>query len=265
MFNVVRRLARRYLVFLIAAIVVLAGFQLIIPAVISTLNLPAMLGGVLALLPPTVGAALGEQVFGGMSATGLLAFGWNHPITHAAGTAVAVVLGARAIAGEIETGTLELVLAQPISRAAYLAGNLLFGFGALLALCSIGVLGTLLGTRIFDIAVSTLGIARVAANFLLLLFALYAATLLASAFMREGGRALGVGVLLAVISFLVLTVALLWPQAAALQSYTLHSYYNSRDVLVSGRIPFRSVAVLGSWIALCLAGTYWRFSTRDVP
>ena len=83
-------------------------------------------------------------------------------------------------------------------------------------------------------------------------------------FLREGGRALGIGVLITVASFLVHTVALLWTRAAFLKPYTLHAYYAPRDVLAGGFAPL-SVAVLGSWIVLCIAGAFWHFARRDVP
>jgi ABC-2 type transport system permease protein len=264
--NVLRRAAGRYAVFLLVTTVVVAAFQLIIPAVISTLDMENVIGNVLAMLPPGIGAALGDQVFGGLSTVGLLGFGWNHPIAHAAGTALAVVLAARAVAGEIENGTLELVLAQPISRAAYLGSQVAFGVLALTVLCAAGTLATFWGTRAFGIeGIAVSGIVRVAASFLLLLLALYAVTLLASAFLREGGRALGIGFLVAVTSFLVHTVALLWTKAAFLKPYTLHAYYLPRDVLTSGRFAPLSLAVLGGCTVVCIGGAFWHFARRNVP
>ena len=264
--NVMRRLAGRYLVLLCVTIAVLTAFQLIIPAAIVALDMPSLIGGVMANLPGGVGAVLAEQLFGGLSATGLLGFGWNHPITHAAGTAVAVVLGARAVAGEIETGTLELVLAQPISRTAYLGAHILFAALALTLLCTAGMLGTLLGARAFHLeGVAAAGIVRVAANYLLLLSGIYAVTLLGSAFGREGGRALGIGFLIAVLSFLVNTVSMLWEKAAFLEPYALHTYYSPRDVLASGRVAPVALIVLGSWTLVCLGLAYWRFVRRDIP
>jgi ABC-2 type transport system permease protein len=245
---------------------VLATFQLIIPAVMSTFDMQDVLGNVLSMLPPGIGAALGEQVFGGLSSVGLLGFGWNHPIMHAAGTAVAVVLGARAVAGEIENGTLELVLAQPLSRTAYLGSQVAFAVSALVALSAAGALGTAAGTRTFAIAgIATAGVLRVATSFFLLLLALYAVTLLASAFLRDGGRALGIGFLVAITSFLLHTVALLWTRATFVKPYTLHTYYAPRDVLTSGRVPALSIAVLGGCTAVCMAGAFWHFLRRDIP
>lgn len=266
MSNIARRLVGRYAVLLSIAAVVMGGFELITTAVVSTLNMPELIGGVLAVLPPNIALVLGDQVFGGLGTTGMLGFGWNHPIAHSAGTAVAVVLGARAVAGEVENGTLELVLAQPISRRAYLTAHIAFAVVALTLLCAAGAVGTLVGARMFAIEdVSVVAVASVAVNFLLLLFALYAATLLASAFGREGGRALGMGVLLAVTSFLVHTVALLWSDVSGLRPFALHTYYAPRDVLAAGTIPFLSIAVLGGWALVCSGAALWRFARRDIP
>jgi ABC-2 type transport system permease protein len=266
MLNVMRRLAWRYAVLVALTALVLGAFQFIVAAVTASLDMNALIGGVLALLPPGLGSALAQQVFGGLDAHGLLAFGWNHPIVHAAGGAAAVVFGAHAIAGEIENGTLELVLAQPLARGTYLGANLLFAIATLALICAAGVLGTLVGARVYALDAPPLSaVAAIAANLLLLLVALHAIALLASAFGREGGRALGIGFMVTVTSFLVYTVALLWPAAAALEPYTLHAYYEPRDVLATGAIPLRSVAVLGSVSLLALGTAMWRFRTRDVP
>ena len=263
--NIIRRLAGRYAVLFIVVTIVFAGFEFIMPAVISTLYLPSILGNMLALLPPGAATTLVDQIFGGLSPIGLLGYGWNHPIAHAVGTALAAVLGARAVAGEADNGMLELVLAQPISRTSYLAAHLSFALLALALFCALGVLGTFIGVRLFEVAdVPMLRIGFVAGNFFLLLTVIYAATLLASVLAREGGRALGVGVLITVVSFLLFTIALLWPDAAVLRTYTLHNYYVPRDLLVTGTIAPLPLAVLIGSSLLCLSLAFWRFNRRDI-
>jgi ABC-2 type transport system permease protein len=266
MSNVLRHLARRHLTLLAVTTVVLASFEFIIPGIIVTLDMPNLIGGVLAMLPPALGTALGEQFFGGLTADGLLAFGWNHPIAHAAGTAIAVVLGARAVAGEADLGTLELTLAQPISRTRYLLAHVVFAGIALLLLCTAGMCAMVAGTHVFGgAALPFPRIAPIAANYFLLLLSLFAVTLLTSVYAREAAHALGAGFIVAVVSFLVFTVAMLWPRAAWLGPFTLHAYYEPREVLMSGRIATLSIIVLVVWSAACLLLAFVHFNRRDVP
>jgi ABC-2 type transport system permease protein len=264
--NIVRLLIRRYASFAVMTTLLFAGFEFIIPAVIATLDVSAILGDVLARLPPVLAAGLGQQMFGGLGTAGLIGFGWNHPVAHAAGTALAVVLGARAVAGEIETGTLELVLAQPITRGGWLAANVMVAGMALASFCLLGVFGTALGARVFEIEpISFAALLQVGVNLFLLLSALFTASLLASTFHRESGPALAIGFLLAVGSFLVNAIAALWPAAAFLEPYALHSYYMPREVLTSGSLQPTAIGVLCGCVVITLGAAVWRFSRRDVP
>jgi len=144
----------------------------------------------------------------GATDNAMLAFGWNHPITHIIGTAVAITLGARAVAGEIENGAIELVLAQPVSRAHYLTAHILFAAFAILSIAVLGVLATAIGQRVF--ALEPFPPARLALlllAFLLLQLAIFAITLIASTFGREGGRAALAGLFVAVVSYMVGAIA----------------------------------------------------------
>src|SRR5262245_17697707 len=119
MLNIVRRLSFQYLVFLIAAGIVLSGFQFLLCAIVASIDLSAAYSQLLVFAPPVVRTAVEQFMLGG-SPAGVLAFAWNHPVTHALVTAVAITLGTRVVAGEIENGAIELILAQPISRIRYL-------------------------------------------------------------------------------------------------------------------------------------------------
>src|SRR5215470_6018544 len=109
MLNITRRLLFQHRWFLIASSVLFAGFQFLTYGIISSVNLPSMFDQFLAVAPPVLRAMIEQSMLSGSTA-GILAFTWNHPVTHALMTAVAITLGARAIAGEIENGAIELVL-----------------------------------------------------------------------------------------------------------------------------------------------------------
>jgi len=196
----------------------------------------------------------------------MLAFGWNHPVAHALLSAVAITLAARAIAGEVENGAIELVMAQPVSRARYFAAHLLFGIGALAAMLLAGLAGTALGQRVWGL--EAFGVSRLAAlflNALLLQLAVYGITLVFSAFGREAGRVALGGVLVAVISFLVNAVATLWSKAAFVKPWSLHSWFEPRDILIQGELAGSSVLVLAVVAGAAIGAAFARFARRDLP
>ena len=128
--NLLKRLARRLGLFAGVITAVLAGFEFVICAVVSTINVPALFAELAKSLPPLMKDLI-VQYIGGFGPADLLAFGWAHPVALALGAAAAIVLASRAVAGEIEAGTLELVLSQPLSRDRYFAGQVVFGLAVL--------------------------------------------------------------------------------------------------------------------------------------
>jgi ABC-type transport system involved in multi-copper enzyme maturation permease subunit len=72
-------------------------------------------------------------------------------------------------------------------------------------------------------------------------------------------------VLLAVLSFLVNAIATLWSKAEFAKPYSLHSYFDPRQVLVNDQLSGASLAVLAIVTALATAAAYVRFARRDLP
>jgi ABC-2 type transport system permease protein len=262
--NILRRLAARHRVFLISCAVVLAGFQLLICAIVSSIDVGTAIEQILAFAPPALRPLIEQSMVG--SPQGMLAFGWNHPVTHAVITAVAITLAARAIAGEVEHGAIELILSQPISRARYFTAHATFGVSAIGLVVVSGIAGSILGRSLF--ALDPLDVShawRLVANLVLLQAAIYSVTLLVSSFSREGGQAAVAGVFVAVVSYLVEVVASMWRQAAFLHPYALHSYYDPRRILTEGQLPVAAIPVLAGFIIVTGAAACIRFHRRDLP
>lgn len=265
MINIIRREIQRNWIFLLAVMIVLGGFEFLVCAMVATIDVEKAFNQMLAFAPPLFRAIIEQNMLGG-SPAGVLSFGWNHPVAHALFTAVAIALPARAIAGEVENGAIELLLAQPMSRSEYFAAHLIFGVGALSAVLLAGVLGTTVGQLVYSL--NAFGWEKLGAlfvNALLLLLAIYAITLAASAHGRESGRVALVGVLVAVISYLINAVATLWSKAEFLKPYSLHHYLDPREVLVNGYLAPSSVAVLATVAILGIAIAYTHFARRDLP
>jgi ABC-2 type transport system permease protein len=263
--NLLRRLAGRFGIFLGIAAAVLAGFEFLICAIVSTINLPAVLGELMKSVPPLMKDLI-VQYIGGFGPADLLAFGWNHPIALAVGAAASIVLASRAVAGEVEAGTLELVLSQPVSRTRYLAGQVAFGLAGLAAMSLAGAMATWLGQRVYGIEALGLGtLAALAVNFFLVQTAWFALTLLFSVLGREAGRVAFAAFLAALLSYLVQVIAGLWSKAAFLLPYSPNAYYDPRVILREGAVPAKSAAVLGGLSLCCILLAWARFRRRDIP
>ena len=265
MSNIIRRLFFHNRLFLIATAVVLCAFPFLTSAIVVSINLPTAFEQFLVFAPPALRAVIEQTMVGG-SAAGMLAFAWNHPVTHALVTAIAITFGARAVAGEIENGVIELILAQPVSRTRYLAAHIVFAVLSMTLIALAGLFGMLIGQTVFGI--DWFGwdrMARLFVNILLLQMSFYSLTLLFSSFGREAGRVASLSVLVAIVSFLINVLATLWTKAAFMKPYSLHSYYDPRAILVDGHLATSSIVVLGLFAFLAAAGAFTRFLTRDLP
>jgi ABC-2 type transport system permease protein len=265
MLNLVRRQLAHDWPLLLAVMLLLGTFEYLLCAMVGSVDVEGAFGEITRFAPPLVRDLIERNMPGGSPAA-VLSFGWNHPVAHALLAAVAITLAARAIAAEVESGAIELVMAQPLSRAEYFLAYLAWAVVALCAAIAAGIAGMALGQRVFELPPFT-G-ARMAAlfvNALLLQLALYGIALLASAFAREAGRAALVGVLAAVVSFLVNVVATLWTRAAFAKPYSLHHYYEPREILADGRLATSSVVVLAVVATVTIAAAFARFARRDLP
>jgi ABC-2 type transport system permease protein len=264
--NLLRHSLARHGWLLLASTALLAGFQLLICAAVSSVDVAAALETVLHSLPPLLREMVASQLFGSFTSSGLLAFGWNHPVAHAIGAAVPIILAASAVAGESESGALELVLSQPISRRGYFASQIVFALAAILLVSAGGLLGTMLGQRIFGMErFGASLLARLALNYAALQAAAYGITMVLSAGAREGGPVATAGFLVVLASYFAQVIGSLWSRAAFVLPWTLHEYFSPRNILVGHGTIARPVATL---LAVAVAGlllAWARFRARDLP
>jgi len=259
--NLLRHVASRHARFVLSLGVLLGAFQFLICAAVSSVNVGGALETLVRSLPPLFQNLVASQLLGGFSPSGLIAFGWNHPVAHALGAAIAIVLATRAIAGAIE-----LLLSQPLSRRSYFGGHVVFAVLSVVSVSALGILGTALGQRVFGM--ERFGIAallRLAGNYAALQAAVYGITLLVSSFGREAGPVSSTGYLLVVLSYFAEAIGRIWSRAAWILPWTLHDYFRPQTILVDQGGILRPLAVLGA-VALAGASLAWaRFRTRDLP
>ena len=264
-FNLLRHTMARQLPFLGVCGLLLGLFQFLICAAVSSVNIGAALETILRSLPPALQSLVSTQ-FGGLSQGGLLAFGWNHPIAQALGTAVAIVLAARAVAGEIESGAVEFLLSQPLSRATYFATQVLFALMALASMSLVAMAGTMAGQSVFHIPLfGVRPLLTLAFNYFLLQSAWFGLTLVFSAHGHEGGRVAGLGFLIALGSSFGQVVGRLWSGAAFVLPWTLHQYFSPQSILIEGAPNAGAFATLGAVTIVAIGFAAWRFRRRDLP
>jgi len=264
--NLLGRLLARHAVLLGGCALTFGGFEFLICAFVSTFDLAGLARELTRSLPPFLQLIVGDQLAAFLSAPGLVAFGWDHPVAHVLGAAVAVILASRGVAGEIESGQMELVLGGPVRRSGYLGAVCLHGLGALAVLSLAGLAGTAAGKLAFGRELfGGANLFRLALNFFLLQAAWFGLTLACSAFGRENGRVAGIGFSLALVSYIGQAVGRLLPWLAWVLPYSLYSYFSPRAVLLDGRLAGTSVAVLAGVAAAGISLAFWRFARRDIP
>jgi beta-exotoxin I transport system permease protein len=256
---------RRQGPFLVACALLLGAFQFLIGTIVHSIHLGSMLESLMKSLPPLMQTLIVSQ-FGGLSERDILAFAWNHPVTHALGTAVAIVFAARAIAGEIETGTLELLLVEPLTRRSYFMTRVTAGLGALVVLSLAGIAGSALAQEVYHLqSFERAQMLVLGVDYFLLLAAWFAITLAFSAYGNEGGRVASAGFLVALVSYILQVIGGLWPAADFLLPWTLHHDFVPRTILIERGPVVRPLLTLGAVTIVALGVAARHFERRDVP
>jgi ABC-2 type transport system permease protein len=247
--------------------VLLAGFQVLMCTIVSSINIEGAIREISESLPPLVQTFISEEFVLGLSSRGLIVFAWSHPVVLALLAAPMILLASRAIAGEIEAGTMELLLSQPLARSTYLTTQIIFALGVLLALAGTMLLGVSLGLSLFNLhqVLPWRTFLPVAINLVSLQIAIYGVTLLLSATAREGSRVANVALLFVLVSYLVQAVARLWPKIQFLSIYTIFNYYSPQQIVMNNSTPWRNMLILFG-VAFITGGLGWRkFMRRDIP
>ena len=171
---------------------ILAGFQVLLVLVATTLQTTRSFNLLTALIPLPGPQSFGPGALMLASFAGMTTFGYFHPIVVLA----LLQLGAYAAtepAGEIEWGLFDLELARPVRRSTIVARSLLVSFGVTTATVAAMAAGTWGGLHAFAPPGAAwpdpLRVAALAAHLLMLSWVFAAAGLAAAAFARRRGAA----------------------------------------------------------------------------
>lgn len=252
--------AQRARVVLIA--LALAVWAFLMPVIYATFG--RQLGVIMqsGIIPPAFLRLLGADPF---SLTGAVALGAVHPFALALQVTYPVGFAAAAIAGERQRGTLEVLLSRPVSRRSVFL-TLLFaivGFGVLTTAAE--TLGTVAGAVAYGVGdqLDAGQIAFLALNTVLLLAALAGISLAASASFDRLTPALGIGLAVVLLGYVLEVLGTLWPDAAFLQPLSPFHYLHPLEVL-AGRGAVSDLVVLAVVTVAAAAFGLWHFPRRDL-
>jgi hypothetical protein len=235
----------RTLVAVLAAVLLL--FQVLLVRVAAALQESAGFGRLAAFAPPFVRNLAGESLLSFASFSGIVCFGYFHPMIIAALSALVTAV-ATEIPAEIETRFVDAVLVRPVPRAALVTRSVvllvLLPAAVLLAMTA----GTAAGLRwLAPAGVPLPGAALIgslALNLWALLVAIGGAALAVGAASRRrslAGSAVGVA---ALALFLVDYLARSWDPAKAVAWVSPFHYSQAMDLIVGRPLSFAHLGVL---------------------
>ena len=208
------------------------------------------------------------SAFGGgnvLSLDGSVALGLIHPISIALAAILAIGHPLAAIAGERERGTLEVLLARPIARRRVYATALVAMVAFVAVALAADLVGIVAGAAAFGVA-GELHPARLLvawANQVLLLVALGAIALAASAASDRLAPALGGVLAFTIASYALEFLGALWPRIAGLRPWSLFHYFQPAAILAGDADPADFVVLAAVAVAATACGL-WLFPRRDL-
>ncbi len=229
-------------------------------------GLPGGMGMLIDLLPDTVRGFVGSSELDLLTANGMLAVAYNHPLTKVALSVFAVGLTAGAIAGELERGTLDLILARPVRRYELLLGSGLATVLAALLVGGITFLGTVIGANIGGVSgdVTWNYFVWLAFSTTALVLAMSGFGYLFSTLARRGGQAAGwTGGLIAGMFFLD-WFGSLWDKVEPLTALSLFHYHTPTAIIMNQANGWINTTVLLIVAVLTFAAAIVIFERRDL-
>lgn len=206
--------------------------------------------------------------FGGgdlFSLPGAIALGFIHPFAIAIISVIAVGVPIISIVAERQRGTLEVLLARPVSRHSLMVVVLVVGIAALAlllaALLGSGVVGAMAAGVGAELEIGRLPL--VWAMGLLLSGAFLAIALAASVSFDRTMPALGVTLLILLVSYLFEVIASLWTDMRGLGDLSLFHYVRTKELL-GGQLRPTDVLVIGGVGLIALVWAWVVFPRRDI-
>ena len=171
-------------------------------------------------------------------------------------TVFSIIVGGALLAGEESAGTLEVLLSQPLARRALFLGKLVGAAVAVVAILLLAGLGFLISGQFVDLEGEVTAAELAIAPFVLLPFAWFmiAVTMLVATLTPTRGRAAGLMILGAVVSYVLNIVAGLAESLSWLRFFSAYHYSDAQRVLTEGaHWPNQAVLLIAALVCAALA------------
>ncbi len=247
--------------------ILLGGFQLILIVVARSIQRNGGFEDLTNLLPGFVRELLGPSLVSFMSFAGIVSLGYFHLAVMGSLVALSITL-ATMPTSEIETGFIDLILSRPLARHWIVTRTIIVIVLSIAVVLALMMAGTWTGLETLapkNIAWPSAKLIRsLAINLGLLMLSWSGVALAIGSISRRRSIAGGVAGLLALTTFLLDYVGLLWKPAEPYAWLSPFRYYRPFDLVMGSPLPARNLVVLGAIAVAGFAGAYVLFSRRDI-
>lgn len=252
---------------LVAASLVLGGFQLLTVAAATALTETSSFALIAQYVPSFLQRGIGSDALLIASFKGTVAFGYFHPVIVIMLTVLASYYAAEP-AFDVESGLVDVVLARPVPRHRLLTRSVVLALGAPVTVVSAMALGTWTGLSWFAPAgaerPTAAALLRLMVTLVAVAWCLGALALAVASRSRRWSAAFGAAVLGSVLLYLVDFLAIGWPMWRRVSWLSPFHYYPALTLLSGAEPVLPNVAVLLGAATVCISLAYWEFSRRDL-
>ena len=243
---------------------VLVIFQVLVVVAASYLREQQGFSQLVALLP-----VVAQQFFGAFlsSFTGMVAFGYWHPVVVIAFVGVAIIVASEP-AADVESGVVDLTLARPVPRARVITRSVLVTslttvvLVVLMAASSAASLTGVAGTDAVGPVMKVVG--KLAANLVAVSWCVGSLALAASAVLSRRGSAAGGAGVIAFALYLLNAIAEISPRFKPYGPYSPFHYYQPMAIVAGGSGWMGDILLLVGVAAVFCAIAYLAWSRRDL-
>ena len=267
LFALIAQSLRRVRKFLLAAGVLLAGFQIVLILQANSIHTSNTFTQMGAMVPAFARDLMGPSFVAFLTFKGIVCLGYFHPVVMGALVSVALTLATIPVM-EIETGFIDLVLARPVARHWIVTRSILVALISTAYLLAMMAIGTWIGLRCFagkDAAwpsVRLVGSMALNLGFLLLCWAAIAMAIGCAC--RRRGSAGAIAGLLALTAYLTDYVGRAWKPAESVAWLSPFRYYTPFELVMGSPLSAKNLYVLGGIAAAAFALAYLLYSRRDI-
>jgi len=267
LFALIAQSLRRVRKFLLAAGLLLTGFQVILILQANSIQATHSFAQIADMVPAFAREVLGPAFVGFLTFKGIVCLGYFHPVVMGALVSISLTLATIPVM-EIETGFIDLVLSRPVARHWIVTRSIVVAVISTVYLLAMMALGTWIGLN--EYAAKDAGwpsaqlIGSLAINLGLLMLCWSAITLAIGCACRRRGTAGAIAGLLALTAYLTDYIGRAWKPAESVAWLSPFRYYTPFELVMGSTLPAKSLYVLSGITAIAFALAYVLYSRRDI-